>query len=75
MVKHKPCDECFDIGTVFVYFVNHKDRTVIEEWEFCKKCYPNSLAYYDHLPANAELISKEEADRFINEEGYTKYVP
>lgn len=75
MTKKARCEECLDEGTVLVYFVVHKTKTVIEEWEFCKKCHPGSDAFYDHLPASAEPISPEEAERLIKEEGYTKHVP
>lgn len=75
MGKNERCKECFDEGTVLVYFVNHKNRTIIEEWEFCKSCHPGSDAFYDHLPATAEPVSLEEAEMLIKEKGYEKYVP
>ncbi|MCF7843625.1 hypothetical protein K9M47_01870 [Candidatus Gracilibacteria bacterium] len=75
--KNDPnCRECLGCGTVFVYFVNHKRKEVIEEWVYCIICYPTSCCHqFDRSCDLAEEISSEEAHRLIEKEGYTKYVP
>ena len=75
--KNDPnCKECFGCGTVPIYFVVHQTKTVIEEWVYCKTCYPKSDCYeFDKSCRNAEEISTEDANRLIEKEGYTKHVP
>ena len=77
IVPKSVCKECFDMETIFVYFVNHKKRRVIEEWEYCRTCYPESSSWYDAscYENGVEEISNEEANRLIEQEGYEKHVP
>ena len=75
-VQNKDCKECFGEGTVFVYFADHEKSLVIQEWVYCKTCYPNSDCLgFDRSCRFAEEISVEQADKLIKEKGYALHVP
>jgi len=75
--KNDPnCQDCHGVGTVFVYFADHKHRRVIQEWMYCSVCYPGSDCYqFDHSTRHAEDITSKEAHRLVDEEGYYMHVP
>ncbi len=36
------CNECDGSGDISGYFVNHKKRTICNDWVYCRGCFPLS---------------------------------
>jgi len=62
------CTTCQGEGEVYKYFVNHKSKYVLFDWQYCLQCFPDSSGYWPDL----DEIDTDEFDRLINE-GYSDY--
>lgn len=63
------CKTCGGEGEVYDHFVNHKDKYVLFDWQYCIQCFPYSGGTWPNL----DRIDGREFDRLQAEEGYSDY--
>ncbi len=61
------CTTCSGEGEVYGYFVNHKEKVIQFDWQYCLTCFPGSSGYW---PSGEWMeIDSFEYDR-LKDEGY-----
>lgn len=41
------CTECHGNGVVYRFWKNDEQKLVMDDWQYCGRCYPDSTGYWE----------------------------